>query len=73
MKKNGLTYQWKRVMSGKDVALLLKEHGWEKLRQKGSHIIFAKNGFTCPVPNHKEIKAGTLKNIQHIINIAESK
>ncbi|OAV71706.1 YcfA-like protein [Bacteroidales bacterium Barb4] len=27
-------------------------HGWVKVRQSGSHIIYAKNGRKVPIPNH---------------------
>lgn len=42
-------------------------HGFIQVSQKGSHIIMQKreNGqtITVPVPNHSEIKIGTLQSI----------
>ena len=56
-----------RVLSGKEVCLILLAHGFEQVRQKGSHIIMQKqidsSTITVPVPQHKEIKAGTLVSI----------
>ena len=51
----------------KDVKKLLKELGFEEVRQKGSHVIFKNpiTGSTFPVPNHgsKELAIGTLRSI----------
>jgi predicted RNA binding protein YcfA (HicA-like mRNA interferase family) len=56
-----------RVLSGKEVCLLLLANGFEQVRQKGSHVIMQKqidsSTITVPVPQHKEIKAGTLVSI----------
>ncbi|SJM89144.1 type II toxin-antitoxin system HicA family toxin [Crenothrix polyspora] len=56
-----------RVLSGKEVCLILMAHGFEQVRQKGSHIVMQKQvdsiTITVPVPQHKEIKAGTLASI----------
>lgn len=56
-----------RVLSGKEVCQILSKHGFQNVRQRGSHIIVQKktgaSTITVPVPNHKEIKSGTLKSI----------
>ena len=56
-----------RVLSGKEVCLILLAHGFDQVRQKGSHVIMQKqvgsSTITVPVPQHKEIKAGTLTSI----------
>jgi predicted RNA binding protein YcfA (HicA-like mRNA interferase family) len=56
-----------RVLSGNEVCLILLAHGFEQVRQKGSHVIMQKqigsSTITVPVPQHKEIKAGTLASI----------
>jgi predicted RNA binding protein YcfA (HicA-like mRNA interferase family) len=56
-----------RVLSGKEVCLILLTHGFEQVRQKGSHAIMQKqiglSTITVLVPQHKEIKAGTLVSI----------
>jgi len=56
-----------RILSGQKVCEILSNHGFEKIRQRGSHIIMQKKlpttTITIPVPNHKEIGLGTLKSI----------
>jgi len=56
-----------RVLSGKEVCQIFVRHGFQNVRQRGSHVIMQKKDgnstITVPVPNHKEIKVGTLKSI----------
>lgn len=56
-----------RILSGKEVCLILSVHGFTEVHQRGSHIIMQKNivgsTITVPVPNHNEIKLGTLQSI----------
>lgn len=56
-----------RILSGRDVCLILSKHGFAEIRQRGSHVIMQRliegNTITVPVPNHKEIKIGTLQSI----------
>lgn len=56
-----------RVLSGRDVCKILSEHGFEKVRQKGSHLIMQKREknttITIPVPDHDELRMGTLRGI----------
>jgi len=46
---------------------ILEKHGFVRVRQKGSHIIMQQetidSTITVPVPNHKEIRIGTLQSI----------
>jgi predicted RNA binding protein YcfA (HicA-like mRNA interferase family) len=55
------------VLSGREVIKVLKKVGFEEKRQKGSHIILAKETEhgkkAVVVPNHKEIDKGTLLEI----------
>jgi len=37
--------------------------GFEVVRQKGSHIVMRKDGRGCVVPNHREVKVGTLTGV----------
>lgn len=57
----------RKLLSGKDVCEILGRHGFVNVRQKGSHIVMQKkipgSTITVPVPNHKEIKKGTLHSI----------
>jgi len=56
-----------KILSGKDVCKILSDHGFSQVRQKGSHIVMQKKTenttITVPVPNHLEIKIGTLQSI----------
>jgi predicted RNA binding protein YcfA (HicA-like mRNA interferase family) len=55
------------VLSGRDVCRILAENGFAEVRQKGSHIIMQKqqenSTLTVPVPDHAELKTGTLLGI----------
>lgn len=56
-----------KTLSGNDVCHILEIHGFKKVRQRGSHVVMQNqtpNGtVTIPVPNHKEIRRGTLMSI----------
>jgi len=54
------------ILSGKEVAKRLEQAGFIFVRQVGSHLILRKQeppALTVSVPNHKELKRSTLKNI----------
>jgi predicted RNA binding protein YcfA (HicA-like mRNA interferase family) len=65
-----------RVFSGLEICKILSENGFHRVRQKGSHIIMQKkteqSTITVPVPNHKEIKLGTLLSIIRQSGLAKS-
>jgi len=56
-----------RTLSGREVCAILAQHGYGEIRQRGSHIIMQKktedSTITIPIPNHKEIRTGTLISI----------
>lgn len=56
-----------RIFSGREICAILVQHGYEEIRQSGSHIIMQKktktSTITIPIPNHKEIRTGTLMSI----------
>ncbi|MBI4745041.1 MAG: type II toxin-antitoxin system HicA family toxin [Deltaproteobacteria bacterium] len=56
-----------RVLSGKETCAILKKHGFEEVRRRGSHIVMqhkaAGSTTTVPVPDHPEIRIGTLQSI----------
>ncbi len=56
-----------RIFSGRDLCRLLEEQGFSVIRQRGSHIVVQKRlpetTITIPVPNHPEIRIGTLQSI----------
>jgi predicted RNA binding protein YcfA (HicA-like mRNA interferase family) len=49
------------------VCNILSQNGFVQVRQKGSHIIMQRkvdnSTTTVPVPDHREIKIGTLQSI----------
>jgi len=65
-----------KILSGKEVCRILKKHGFFEVRQRGSHIIMQKgtetSTITVPVPNHKEIRLGTLQSIIRQSGISKS-
>jgi predicted RNA binding protein YcfA (HicA-like mRNA interferase family) len=56
-----------RVLSGKDVCIVPAQHGFNEVRRRGSHIVMQKKlsegTITVPVPDHNEIRIGTLQSI----------
>lgn len=56
-----------RRLSGVEVCGILQKHGFTEVRRRGSHIVLqkrtAESTVTVPVPNHEEIKIGTLASI----------
>jgi predicted RNA binding protein YcfA (HicA-like mRNA interferase family) len=64
-----------KILSGKEVCRILAANGFAQVRQKGSHIIMQKKAghstITVPVPNHSEIKIGTLQSIIRQSEIAK--
>jgi predicted RNA binding protein YcfA (HicA-like mRNA interferase family) len=55
------------VFSGRDVCRILAENGFSEVRRRGSHVAMQKRGadttITVPVPDHDELKRGTLLSI----------
>ncbi len=56
-----------RILSGQEVCKILNRHNFVEVRQRGSHIVMQKHTsegtVTIPIPNHKEIRIGTLQSI----------
>jgi len=56
-----------RVLSGREVCAILTRHGFLEVRRRGSHVVMQKRTeettITVPVPNHSELKIGTLMSI----------
>jgi predicted RNA binding protein YcfA (HicA-like mRNA interferase family) len=53
-----------RRLSGQQVCEILQRHGFVLERQRGSHIVMQRRDgattITVPVPDHRELKIGTL-------------
>jgi len=56
-----------RVLSGREVCRILEAHGFAEIRRRGSHVVMqhrtAAGTVTVPVPDHPELKSGTLRSI----------
>lgn len=50
-------------ISGREAVRALEKLGFEVTRQRGSHIVMRRGMDGCVVPNHKEIKTGTLSGV----------
>ncbi|QOJ19391.1 MAG: type II toxin-antitoxin system HicA family toxin [Gammaproteobacteria bacterium] len=51
------------VISGMEAVRALEKLGFSVVRQRGSHIVLRKESSGCVVPNHSELKTGTLAGI----------
>jgi predicted RNA binding protein YcfA (HicA-like mRNA interferase family) len=51
------------VLSGEELIRLLFKAGFQKVRQKGSHVSLKKGEFKTVVPLHDELARGTLLGI----------
>ncbi|MDY6983042.1 MAG: type II toxin-antitoxin system HicA family toxin [Pseudomonadota bacterium] len=64
------------ILSGREVCAILQRNGFKEVRQRGSHIVMQKDmadsTITVPVPNHPEIRIGTLLSIIRQSHIARS-
>ncbi len=57
-----------RILSGHEVCEILERHGFAEVRRRGSHIVMQRRDqdtetTTVPVPDHKELRIGTLRAI----------
>ena len=56
-----------RVLSGREVCRILEAHGFSEVRRRGSHVVMQRRTeagtLTVPVPDHSELRAGTLRSI----------
>ena len=56
-----------RILSGIEVCKILERNGYAEVRRRGSHIVMQKkledSSITIPVPNHNELRIGTLRSI----------
>jgi predicted RNA binding protein YcfA (HicA-like mRNA interferase family) len=56
-----------RGLSGQEVCQILLKHGFKEVRRRGSHIAMQKilpdSTITVPVPDHRQLKIGTLMSI----------
>lgn len=50
-------------VSGAEVVRALERLGFAVARQRGSHIVMRRGSSGCVVPNHRELKTGTLAGL----------
>ena len=54
-------------MSGRECRAIMEAHGFALVRQRGDHMIMqrreAGTSVTVPVPDHKQLRIGTLASI----------
>ena len=50
-------------MSGAQAVRALERLGFAVARQRGSHIVMRRGSSGCVVPNHRELKTGTLAGV----------
>jgi predicted RNA binding protein YcfA (HicA-like mRNA interferase family) len=50
-------------VSGAEVVRALERLGFAVARQRGSHIMLRRGSTGCVVPNHRELKTGTLAGV----------
>jgi predicted RNA binding protein YcfA (HicA-like mRNA interferase family) len=48
---------------GKEIIRALENLGFRLARQSGSHVLMKRGEKGCVVPNHKEVKVGTVNGI----------
>ena len=58
------------VVSGAEVVRALERLGFMVARQRGSHIVMRRGSIGCVVPNHRELKIGTLVGLLKQAGIA---
>ena len=66
-----------RILSGQDICKILAKNNFCEVRRRGSHIIMQRHTTegttTVPIPNHKEIRIGTLQSIIRQSGLSRSK
>jgi predicted RNA binding protein YcfA (HicA-like mRNA interferase family) len=51
------------IISGAEAVRALEHVGFKIVRQRGSHMVLRRGSAGCVVPNHRELKTGTLSGI----------
>jgi len=60
-------------VSGAETIRALEKLGFAAVRQRGSHVVLRRGAAGCVVPNHHELKTGTLAGLlkQAGVSVAE--
>ena len=51
-------------VSGIEALRALQKLGFEKVRQRGSHMVIRRGSKGCVIPMHSELKAGALRQAE---------
>jgi predicted RNA binding protein YcfA (HicA-like mRNA interferase family) len=57
-------------LSGREIVRALERLGFEQAAQSGSHVKLRRDGISCIVPLHREVKRGTLAGILRQAQVA---
>jgi predicted RNA binding protein YcfA (HicA-like mRNA interferase family) len=57
-------------ISGPDIVRTLQRLGFAVARQRGSHVVMRRGSSGCVVPNHREVKVGTLAGVLRQAGVA---
>ncbi len=57
------------AISGEKLVKLLVKSGFVFISQKGSHVKLRRDRIMVVIPNHKEIRKGTLSNILKLTSL----
>lgn len=57
-------------LSGREVIRGLQRLGFEQIGQRGSHIKMRRGGSTVIVPDHREVRRGTLSSILKLASVS---
>ena len=58
-------------VSGQKVARALQRLGFERRRQRGSHLVMRRRSAVCVVPMHREVDQGTLRGVLRQAGVSE--
>jgi predicted RNA binding protein YcfA (HicA-like mRNA interferase family) len=65
-----------KSISGKELARLLEQRGWELLRVNGSHHIYGKSGsivrLSVPIHGNQALKLGLQRHLLKLAEISEN-
>lgn len=50
-------------LSGAEIVRVLERMGFIRVRQRGSHVMLRRGSAGCVVPDHREVKVGTLSGV----------
>jgi predicted RNA binding protein YcfA (HicA-like mRNA interferase family) len=57
-------------LSGEQAIRVLERLGFQRVRQRGSHVVMRRDDTGCVVPLHKELAIGTLRSALRQAGIA---